>query len=308
MCKASAYYSILFMLMLVCKGMNSFANDTTHFVSTWKTSNPGLSDVNSVTIATDERYDYLFDIDWDDDGIFDDLGVSHTITHRYSEPGEYSIRIRGKFPRMAFEETPLFPFGDRYKLMAIDQWGTNEWEDMSYAFFFCENLTVYAEDVPNLSRVTDLSYLFANSSYFTGDLSRWDVSTITNMEGMFMNAKVFNSELNDWDVSSVTNMKSMFQGATIFNQNLNNWDVTSVVDMSYMFKGATSFNGNIGDWNVYYVENMSGIFLNAAAFDQSLNFWDISSTTNINYMYGSPFGYSLFSIFLEALIYGFISF
>jgi surface protein len=63
----------------------------------------------------------------------------------------------------------------------------------------------------DVSQVTDMSYLFANSS-FKEDISRWDVGKVTNMCCMFVGAAAFNQPLESWNVGAVTNMCCMFVG------------------------------------------------------------------------------------------------
>jgi surface protein len=66
-----------------------------------------------------------------------------------------------------------------------------------------------ATDAPNLSAVTDLSFMFLGVASFEQPLNNWDVSNITNMQSMFQHTN-FNQPLNNWDVSNVTNMQGMF--------------------------------------------------------------------------------------------------
>ena len=95
-------------LLLLLLPQNTIAQkDSTHFVTTWRTSNPGTSDSNSITLATDGRFEYDFDVDWNNDGVFDDHHVKQSISHQYLESGDYSIRIRGKYPRILLK-TPFF--------------------------------------------------------------------------------------------------------------------------------------------------------------------------------------------------------
>ena len=74
-----------------------------------------------------------------------------------------------------------------------------------------------------------------------GAIATWDVSRVTDMSRMFAHAKVFDSDISKWDVSRVNNMRSMFLGATSFNGDLSRWDVSNVNDMRGMFLGATVF-------------------------------------------------------------------
>ncbi len=98
------------------------------------------------------------------------------------------------------------------------------------------------------SEITDMSWLFIDSTTFSGDITEWDTSSVTNMSGMFSGATVFNWNLNNWNVSKVTNMSEMFANATRFNRPLNNWKVSKVTNMSFMFFKATAFNQDISGW------------------------------------------------------------
>ena len=99
---------------------------------------------------------------------------------------------------------------------------------MEYAFCGAFNMVYAATDVPDLSRVTDMSQMFRGTTAFNGDISSWDVSSVTDMSGMFTDSTAFNGDISSWDVSSVTYMADMFSGASSFNQPLNDWDVSSV--------------------------------------------------------------------------------
>ena len=104
------------------------AGSPTDFVTTWKTDNPGTSNSSSITIPT-EGTGYNYEVDWDDDGTFDQTGITGDVTHDFGVPGEYTIRIRGDFPQIYF----TFP-SDNTKLIRVDQWGTNPWRSMQNKF------------------------------------------------------------------------------------------------------------------------------------------------------------------------------
>ncbi len=63
----------------------------------------------------------------------------------------------------------------------------------------------------------------------------WDVSRVTDMHYLFYGARNFNEPLNNWNVSNVRDMTSMFSGATSFNQNPN-WNIGPNVITSNMFR------------------------------------------------------------------------
>jgi surface protein len=96
----------------------------------------------------------------------------------------------------------------------------------------------------DVSRVTDMKYLFAHATAFNQPLNGWDVSNVQNMSGMFYLAQSFNQPLDRWDVSNVEYMPFMFSRATSFNQDLCGWKLGATVYMADMFEGATAFNND----------------------------------------------------------------
>ena len=88
---------------------------------------------------------------------------------------------------------------------------------MYSAFRGASNMVLHATDAPDLSRVTDTSYMFTNARSFDGNLSGWDVSHVTRTLGMFWEARSFDGDLSGWDVSSVTDMYTMFYNARSFD-------------------------------------------------------------------------------------------
>ncbi|MCF8244247.1 MAG: hypothetical protein K9J46_03750 [Saprospiraceae bacterium] len=57
-------------------------------------------------------------MDWDGDGTFDELGITGNATHAFTNAGTHTIRIRGTFPRIYFNNG-----GDKSKIKSINQWG-----------------------------------------------------------------------------------------------------------------------------------------------------------------------------------------
>ncbi len=286
------------------------------FITQWKTDNTGSVNTgpNQIKIGRNPQLNYNYTISWGDGKINEN--VTKDIIHLYDVPGTYTIEIRGTFPQPFFGNasdlaTPLSDY-DASKLVSIEQWGDIEWKSMSSAFLNCNNLQGNANDVPDLSAVTDMSSMFDGASIFNQNIGGWNVSSVTNMANMFGSASSFNQNIANWDVSSVTDMGGMFNGASAFNQNIGgwnvssvtdmnsmfrnassfnldigNWDVTSVTDMSFMFVGATAFNQNIGAWGekVRSVANMNSMFRSASAFDQDISSWNVSSVTDMSSMF-----------------------
>ncbi len=273
--------------------------DDSHFVTTWRTTAPG----ESITIPVGGASG-AYTVDWGDGTISE--GVSGDQTHEYGDAGTHTIRVYGGFER-------IYLGGDTRnaaKLLSIEQWGDIRWASMGHAFSWASNMVYRATDTPDLSGVTDMSYMFSRASSFNGDISSWDVSQVTDMSDMFVgassfnrplnewdvsqvtampymfsSASSFNRPLNDWDVSQVTDMRGMFYQASSFNQPLNDWDVSSATDMFHMFWGASSFNQPLSSWDVSQVTDMSGMFWDASSFNRPLNDWDVSSVTDMSAMF-----------------------
>jgi len=53
------------------------------FITTWKTDNPGTSNSTSITIPTIGG-GYNYDVDWDNDGNFDEIGITGNVTHDFN--------------------------------------------------------------------------------------------------------------------------------------------------------------------------------------------------------------------------------
>ena len=247
------------------------------FITTWETTSAN----ESITIPGTGTYT----VDWGDGNT--GPNVNGTQTHTYVTAGNHTVSISGGLERFHLSDGGTT---NDDKLRSIEQWGGTEWTTMEEAFRGASSMVYNATDAPDLSGVTDMSYMFYSASSFNGDLSGWNVSSVTDMSGMFFFAASFNQNLNDWDVSSVTDMSHMFRSATFFNQPLNDWDVSSVTDMNRMFRFASSFNQPLNDWNVSSVTDMSAMFHSASSFNSfnsDLSNWNVSSVTDMRNMFAS---------------------
>ena len=264
---------------LDCSGVTLSPDD---FVTTWKTDNAGSSNSTSITIPTTGS-GYNYDVDWNNDGTFDQTGITGDVTHDFGSAGTKTIRIRGSFPRIYFNNS-----GDRQKILRVDQWGNQVWSSMWRSFYGASNLTLTSSDVPDLSNVTDLGQMFQGATSMNSNISNWDVSNVTSTVHMFSGATSFNNNINNWDVHNVQNMDYMFYGATSFNQPLHSWDVSGVDSTSSgmvsMFENATAFNQDISSWDVSNVTDMQHMLDNSAVsranYDAILTAWAGQSLKN----------------------------
>ncbi|WP_111707128.1 BspA family leucine-rich repeat surface protein [Lutibacter citreus] len=245
------------------------------FITTWRTTTAN----ETITIPIGSGT-FFYNVDWGDGNISTNQIAS--ATHSYANAGTHTVKITGIFPNIQFNNN-----GDKTKILTIEQWGTQQWRSMDRSFYGCSNLTVNAMDVPDLSLVTEMSYMFSGATSFNQDISSWNVSNVINMDFMFNNASSFNQDIGSWDVSSVINMNSMFYDASSFNKDIGSWDVSKVTDMGVMFFNATSFNQDIGRWNVGNVKDMSYMFSSATSFNRNIGSWDVSNVVNMNVMFNN---------------------
>lgn len=279
---------------------------STFFILEFDLSEPGKTTAANRTIEIPcNNQTYNYDIDWDNDGIFDETGATGTETHTY--PGtrdvwEVAIRANetnGNFPTIVFWNSEHAP-----KVTSIVQWGCNDWETFNRSFESCSNMGYRATDAPDLSASTNfsMSNMFKQASVFTGNLNNWDVSGVTSMNGMFEGASDFNGDISDWEVTNLESIGRMFLNASSFEGDLSEWDITgNVTSLNSTFMGASEFDSDIGDWDVSEVTTMHHAFHNATSFNQDLSDWDVSS---VETMYGAFYGASSFDNDGVALTWG----
>ena len=273
-------------IFIACGGNNSSSQSGNRpFITTWKTDNSGKTEDNQIEISTNPNYTYNFTVDWGDGNI--STKITESIVHTYPKAGVYTVKIMGEYPRIWFmDDGGRYSRDDREKLVSVEQWGDIKWKSMEKAFQDCEKLVINAKDIPDLSLVSNMSYMFHNvKSNFNQTIGNWDVSHVTNMSYMFAGASNFNQTIENWDTSSVVDMSSMFMEATAFNGKINKWNVSNVTHLEGMFERAINFNQTIGNWDVSHVTSMSGMFRGASNFNQAIENWDTSSVVNMSMMF-----------------------
>ena len=264
----------------------TIAPDINSFKTTWQTTSPNESIIFPISadLATSNMI-----VDWGD-STGPQTYVDEYPTHTYVTAGSYTVSVSGIYDYVNFDDE----YTNALNIISIDQWGTNQWSTMYYAFTGCENLQGNATDTPDLSICSDVSGMFSSCTIFNGDIGNWDVSNVTEMYEMFGSASSFNQDLSVWDVSNVAGMSNMFRQASSFNQPLNNWNVSNVTDMEDMFDSATAFNQPLSSWDVSSVTVMGRMF-GDTAFNQNINNWNVSSVTYMASMfagtsYNQPIG------------------
>jgi len=274
----------LYILLVFCLSYSCYSQEP--FVTTWDVGFPNFWSYE-IYINTVDDLEYNYTIDFGDGSV--QTNVTGDVSHTYDTAGIHIVTITGQFPAIRFQGNGA-PEDSELKIKSIEQWGDIEWQTMAYAFNGCDNLVLNAVDAPNLSQVTDMSYMFHGADKINGPVNHWDVSNVINMEALFYAAHDFNNPLDQWDVSNVTNMVLML-GYCDFDQPINNWDVSNVTDMRSMFGNNIHFNQPLNDWDVSNVTDMTAMFLNAESFNQPLDNWDVSSVTTMYFMFSGALAF-----------------
>ena len=258
--------------------------DSTAFITTWQTTSAG----QTIKIPVEVHSGGTLTIDWGDGGTADTVTTNGVQSHEYDTAGSYRVTMTGDLSRINLGGSGSTPAS----LHSINQWGDIPWSTMKNAFRGAEAMTYNATDTPDLSQVTDMSFMFSYTDAFNGDLSSWNTSLVTDMSGMFSSANAFNGDLSSWNTSSVTIMSHMFYSADTFNGDLSSWNTSSVTDMPSMFELASTFNGDLSGWNTSSVTDMYSMFAGANAFNGDLSGWNTSSVTDMYSMFSDAHAFN----------------
>lgn len=281
------YSKLLYVIAITLFSVLTSFSGQAQFITKWQTLNAN----ESITIPTLST-GYNYSVDWGDGNT--STAQTANATHSYAIAGIYTVTITGTFPRIYFNNLAIRVD----QIREISQWGNNAWTTMEGAFFNCLNMNLTAIDVPVLSGVTELFYMFYGCSSLnpTGAaalaLNSWNTSTINTMDGMFYNATTFNQDIGNWNTSAVYDMASMFYGARAFNQDISNWNTAAVITMASMFTDARAFNQNIGTWNTALVRTMSSMFSHALSFNGNIGNWNTASVKNMDIMFSQAVNFN----------------
>jgi surface protein len=113
---------------------------------------------------------------------------------------------------------------------------------------FMYNNSLYSEkhvSIENIdtSEITNMDYLFNDSSFNNSVISNWNVSNVTSMRELFRNNPNFNVEINHWDTTKLIDASGMFMNATAFSKDLYKWKLNNCI-LTNMFNGAISITAS----------------------------------------------------------------
>jgi len=275
----SRFFFALSLVFSCLFSISANAASTDHFVTTWKTDNVGTSGDTSITIPTSGT-GYAYQVDWNNDGDFldpDEATINNgSITHNFGSVDTYTIRIKGDFPRIYFNNG-----GDKLKIISLEQWGTGQWTSMLYAFAGAQNLMTPATDAPDLSAANNLGYMFSQATLANPNTRNWNTSTITGMYGLFQKADNANPDTSNWNTENVTTMGAMFNLALVANPDTSGWNTSKVNDMKHMFQGAPSANPDTSNWDTSNVEDMEFLFHTAISATPNTSGWNTTKVTDM---------------------------
>ena len=141
------------------------------------------------------------------------------------------------------------------------------------------------------TKVTDMSYLFYNSTLQDPKISTWDVSNVKSMSWMFGFAPNINPDISHWDTRSVVDFSDMFNSARKFRSDLSKWNTSSGELLNGMFFDS-EYNGYLNDWDVSSAKNMSGMFDEDKVFNQPLDKWNVSNAEDLGGMFAEAMSFN----------------
>jgi len=160
---------------------------------------------------------------------------------------------------------------------------SQQWRDnhapASYQWIPNVGISVYEDDP-----ITDMQFMFNQSTFNDPDITTWDTSTVTRFDGVLANTTAFDQDISSWDTSNGTAMTGMFAGSQAFNQDISSWNTNSVTNMLYMFSGAQAFNQDLRWWDVSHIAAEPTDFGGAAGWTtkplwgQTLNYYPLTNT------------------------------
>lgn len=160
------------------------------------------------------------------------------------------------------------------------------------SFSYCEDNSIYLDNI-NISRLTDLSYIFQNCINVTSlNLSRFSSfnPSVNTLRNMFQHCdNLLSIDVSNFNTSNIINMTSMFDScAKLTLIDLSSFDTSNVVNLSNIFFNCNSLEEiNISSFTCENLTNISQMFhgcINLRKIDMRNMTFD--NVTNSSYLFG----------------------
>jgi len=193
------------------------------FITIWKTTNTEKT-IRIGTYPSSGSYDY--NISWGDGE--SNISISSDINHTYSKAQNYTVEINGTFPHLFMgddNDSNTTYYKNYTALIEIKKWGTQKWKSMKNSFYKCSHLnTISDSEAPDLSNVTDLSYMFEGAKSFDSNLGNWNIKNIKRMNSMLndtnLSVENYTNTLRGWLDSAVVDQNVTLDANNLkYNQN-----------------------------------------------------------------------------------------
>lgn len=207
-------------------------------------------------------------IDWGDGT----TGNSSTLTHTYSAPGIYNIKVKGTFS-VAFDDA-----GDKLKILEIINWG--QLKILTRAFKGCSNLNLKNTVGKPILQPT-MSSVFHGCTSLTSvnNINNWDFSSVASTSYMFFGCSVYNQEVS-LNTTNNTSLANMFDGCTLLNSPIN-LDFSNVINAEKFLNNCSNYNQNI-NWTMPKCTNMLGMFTGCTSLNPYNFYLSLPEVTNFS--------------------------
>ncbi len=164
----------------------------------------------------------------------------------------------------------FYGFTNLTTITGLENLKTDNVEDMSGMFSFCESLTNLDVSGFNTTNVTNMSEMFHGCSGMTSlDVSGFNTTNVTNLSGMFDGCYYLASlNVSGFDTSKAADMSSMFREcAFLINLDLRNFNTNNTTKMDEMFSGCSSLTTIYVEegWSTENIEEGANIFKGCTA-------------------------------------------
>ena len=156
--------------------------------------------------------------------------------YKFEKEGEYNITLN--FKKELEDMSYLFYYCQQLKEIDLSNFKTQNAKNMKCMFSGCRKLIKGNFKKVNSNEVTDMKDMFSNCYYLKElDLSSFKTKKVKSMENMFKNCKSLERiNVSSFDVSHVDTMECMFFNCEKLTQlNLSNFRNEDVKNISFMF-------------------------------------------------------------------------